>query len=90
MFSEAIAFNQNLSVWDVSSVRNMNGMFANITLSLANYDALLLGWSVQSLQPDAVFDGGDSQHSTFSQAARDTLINAFGWTVIDGGFALAP
>ena len=87
MFNVASTFNQNLSNWDVSSVTNMEGMFANITLSLANYDALLLGWSAQSLQNNVTFSGGDSQYSPSSQAARDTLTEAFGWTVTDGGLA---
>jgi len=81
------AFNQDIGVWDVSSVTIMNGMFWGARLSQANYDALLLGWSAQSLQNGVTFDGGNSQYSTSSQAARDTLTNAFGWTITDGGVA---
>jgi len=66
-------------------VTRMGNMFTNVTLSLSNYDALLLGWSAQSLQRDVTFDGGNSQYSFSSQAARDTLTDAFGWTVTDGG-----
>jgi len=66
-------------------VTGMSFMFNDITLSLANYDALLLGWSAQSLQNNVRFSGGNSQYSSSSQAARDTLTEAFGWTVIDGG-----
>jgi len=87
MFASASTFNQNLSVWNVSSVRGMSNMFTDVTLTLANYDALLLGWSTQSLQSNVTFDGGNSQYSSSSQAARDTLTEAFGWTVTDGGVA---
>jgi len=87
MFRDAIAFNQDLSSWDVSAVTDMFGMFGNATLSLANYDALLLGWSARSLQSNVIFSGGNSQYSSSSQAARDTLTEAFGWTVTDGGAA---
>jgi len=87
MFASASTFNQNLSVWNVSSVRGMSNMFTDVTLTLANYDALLLGWSAQSLQSNVTFDGGNSQYSASSQAARDTLTEAFGWTVTDGGVA---
>ena len=87
MFDGASAFNQNLSAWNVSSVREMDGMFTDVTLTLANYDALLLGWSAQSLQSNVTFSGGNSQYSSSSQAARDTLTEAFGWTVTDGGVA---
>ena len=87
MFSNARIFNQDLSNWDVSSVTNMSNMFNGVTLSQANYDALLSGWSAQSLQSNVRFHGGNSQYSPSSQAARDTLTEAFGWTVTDGGVA---
>jgi len=68
-------------------VTNMANMFNGVTLSLASYDALLLGWSARSLQSDVTFSAGNSQYSPSSQAARDTLTDAFGWTVTDGGLA---
>ena len=86
MFRDASAFNQNLGVWDVSAVTNMESMFANVTLSTSNYDALLTGWSAQSLQSNVSFDGGNSQYSFASQGARDTLTGSpFNWTITDGG-----
>jgi len=66
-------------------VLSMSGMFDNISLSPANYDALLLGWSARSLQRNVIFSGGNSQYSPSSQAVRDTLTEAFGWLVTDGG-----
>ncbi len=88
MFRDAVAFNQNLGSWNVVSVVEMDNMFTNIVLSTANYDALLSGWSVQSLQSDVTFDGGNSTYSSSSQAARDVLTAGFNWTVTDGGVAL--
>jgi len=64
-------------------------MFANVALSTSNYDALLTGWSVQSLQSNVSFDGGNSMYSSESQGARDTLAGAFNWTITDGGVAPA-
>jgi len=84
MFSGASNFNQNLSNWDVSAVTDM---FEGIALSVVNYDALLLGWSVQSLQNDVIFSGGNSTYSSSSQGARDTLTGTYNWTVTDGGVA---
>ncbi|HHB93225.1 MAG TPA: BspA family leucine-rich repeat surface protein [Thioploca sp.] len=43
MFNNASSFNQNLSNWNVSNVTNMGNMFDGVTLSTANYDALLIG-----------------------------------------------
>ena len=62
----------------------MSNMFDGITLSPANYDTLLLGWSAEGLQDNVTFDGGNSQYSDTSQDARDILKVGFGWTVTDG------
>ncbi|NRB39924.1 MAG: BspA family leucine-rich repeat surface protein [Pseudomonadales bacterium] len=85
LFVDALAFNQDISNWDVSSVNRMNSMFKSITLSTANYDAILTGWSGQSLQSDVVFDGGNSQYSSSAQAAKDVLTGTYNWTITDGG-----
>jgi len=85
MFEGASSFDQDLSAWNISSVRYMYDMFKDVSLSIANYDALLIGWSVQSLNSDVTFSAGDSQYSNASQSARDTLTNAFNWTLTDGG-----
>ena len=70
------------------AIRDMKDMFGNVTLSTEHYDALLLAWSMRSLQQDVSFSAGNSQYSASLQSARDTLTNAFNWTVIDGGIQL--
>jgi hypothetical protein len=65
----------------------MSLMFVSGALSVTNYDALLIGWSAQSLQSGVSFHAGNSQYSAAAQTARDTLINGFGWTITDGGLA---
>jgi surface protein len=89
MFRGATAFNQDLSQWNVSSVTSMSSMFYAATLSTANYDALLQGWSSQILQSGVSFHGGNSQYSSAAQSARDSLVNTYGWTVTDGGLQAA-
>ncbi len=92
MFHGASAFNRDISGWDVSNVMAMDSMFLSVTLSTANYDALLLGWSQLSLQASVNFHGGNSQYSHDAIAARAVLTTTFGWTITDGGpaFPAAP
>lgn len=88
MFSLAMAFNRNLASWAVQNVTNMDGIFYSITLSTANYDALLIAWSGKALRSSVLFYGGNSKYSAGSAAnARALMVSNFMWTIIDGGLA---
>ena len=84
MFNGATTFDQNLDNWDVSSVTNMSNMFLNGKLSIANYDATLIGWDALNLQPNVDFHAGTSQYCN-AAAQRTNMINNDGWTITDGG-----
>ena len=91
LFNSAVSFNQDIGSWNVSSVTNFDSMFAGATLSTANYDALLCGWSQLNLSNDEellgdgdLFDGGFSTYCNCSEA-RQYIIDTFGWTIGDGG-----
>ena len=89
MFSNATAFDQDLSGWDVSNVTTMSYMFEDATLSTANYDALLLGWSKLTLRRSVTpfpFHGGSSKYCLGAAAeARNKLTSMYNWNITDGG-----
>ena len=88
MFSIATTFNQDIGGWDVGNVTNMSGMFSNAGLSVANYDALLIGWSTietgeSALQNEVTFHGGNSMYCA-GTAGKMILTNTYEWTITDG------
>ena len=80
-------FNQDISRWNVSSVRDMSRMFDQSALSAANYDAILIGWSSLMPPPMNLNFGAEAINycSAAAAQARDTLINMFGWSIQDDG-----
>ncbi|MCK5450103.1 BspA family leucine-rich repeat surface protein, partial [Candidatus Pacearchaeota archaeon] len=93
MFENAIAFDQNLSSWNVSAVTDMTEMFNGATLSVLNYDSLLMGWAslTPNLQGSVPFHGGNSKYSIAANASRNgTLIGVHSWSITDGGLGGAP
>ena len=85
MFYQAVAFNQDIGGWNVSSVIFMSNMFFNVTLELDNYDSLLMGWANLSLQSGISFHAGFSKYSSAAIVARQHIIDTYGWTIIDAG-----
>jgi surface protein len=84
MLQLASSFDQDLGSWAISSSNNLNGMLFDVTLSTANYDSLLIGWSSQALPNNTNFLVGNSQYCT-GGTARQSIINDFGWNITDGG-----
>lgn len=95
MFLGATSFDQNLDGWKPILASSSSGFMQNITLSTANYDALLIAWSAAmeaeypggagyTLTPSWSF--GNSVHTTGGAAelAKNNLINTFNWTITDG------
>ncbi len=84
MFLSATSFDQDLSSWDISALTNLTNFLNGVTLSTANYDALLIGWEAQVEQLNVVFHAGSSVMTLggAAEAARDALV-ASGWTITD-------
>ncbi|HIO97845.1 MAG TPA: BspA family leucine-rich repeat surface protein [Leucothrix sp.] len=92
MFYKAESFNQDVSAWNVTSVKpsvtryyGMEGMFQGANLSSSNYDKLLISWSNQNVQRNIVLSAPSVKYSAVAVAARNKLVNNFGWIIRDAG-----
>lgn len=91
MLRNSDSFNESLASWDISNVTNFNNfMQGSDGLSIANYNATLIGWAAQTPQNNITISFGSSQYSYEAAAARQTLIDTYGWTITDGGQVAAP
>lgn len=87
LFTNAVNWNEDVSGWDVSNLINAVGAFDNTSFSQVNYDKLLISWAAQSVQSNVTFGASSTQYTAggAAEAARNTLINTYNWTIIDGG-----
>ena len=90
-FNQFNAYGQtdiSLANWTpVSMTTASSFMLNNNTMSVANYDATLISWAAQSLQSNVSINFGNTQYTLggAAEAARNTLINTYSWTITDGG-----
>ena len=74
MFSNAIAFDQNLGNWKPLELESAYSFLQGVKLSTANYDALLNGWAGNLLKSSVPFSGGNSNYCLGESVRNDTLI----------------
>ncbi len=86
MFYQATNFNQNIGNWNISNVTNMSNMLDNSGLNTANYDATLIGWAAQTVNPNINL-GATGLTYCAGEAARNTLTSApNNWTITGDNF----
>jgi surface protein len=98
MFNNAIAFNQDISSWDVSNIlpnsANPTHGCANFmsgktpaTWSQLNFDNLLCAWSLQIVNPAITIDFGTAQFSNATGLACENVLTSppNNWIVNSGG-----
>jgi surface protein len=85
MFADAAAFNQDLSSWDVSNVKDMFLMADGAGLSTVNYTSMLTAWSVLSVQNNVDLGVGEATYTITGLSGREALVDTYGWTISDGG-----
>jgi len=74
MFYQASAFNQSLPVWDINAATNMGHFLDNCGMSIANYDATLIGWNASGQNPVATSFGAANLKYCNGAGARSNLI----------------
>ena len=89
MFYGCTNLDEDFSGWDIRNVESATNMFySSNALSTANYDALLISWAAQTVQPNVAFHAGDATYTSggAAEAAHDVLTGAPNlWTITDGG-----
>lgn len=87
MFSENVVFNQDLSAWNIVNVTTFFNTFnANAgALSIANYDALLTGWSMLPLPNRNSFQFNQPNLKYCTAGAARSILQNKGWVFNDGG-----
>ncbi len=86
MFHGPVAFDQDISNWDISSLTDADEMFLDASLSDRNFSALLAGWGAADRvrQPDVLFGAGSSTYSgTDAEQGYERLVGD-GWVITDG------
>jgi len=86
MFINASAFNQNLGSWDVSSVTNISGIFSNSALSTTNYNNILNGWSLLTLEDNLENVSRGLVYSPAGLTAHDNITTNYNWQFIGDAF----
>jgi surface protein len=89
VFQNATSFDQDLSNWQIAQVTDFYSVMIGVTLSTANYDALLIAWDSQgamSYSGTVNFGGSKYTAGGAAEAARTSLISKWGG-IIDGGAA---
>ena len=90
--------NQSFAAWNVTALGTTNPTTAGLEfispdtsqtpkMSTANYDATLISWAGQAVQSGVTINFRAAQYTLggAAEAARNTLINTYGWSIVDGG-----
>ena len=86
MFRDCDLFDQSLAAWNIENVTNFTNFMQNASgLSTSNYDATLIAWQAGGHDNDISINFGGSQFTESAYAARFSLIEDDGWTIVDGG-----
>jgi hypothetical protein len=78
-------YNEDISGWDVSNITAFTLAFTGTAMSVANYDALLIAWSAQTVQSGVTFSISAQYTAGGAAATARAALVTKGWTIVDGG-----
>jgi len=89
MFANALAFQQNIGSWNISSVTNFTNFMTGktpATWPTTYFDNLLCGWSSQTVVPSLTIDFGTASYTTLTGGPCRTVLQAAPklWTINSG------
>jgi hypothetical protein len=92
MFYQATAFDQPIHTWNVAGVTLMQDILDRTSISITNYDNLLLSWSQQNVQTGVRFGSIGVKHSNTQNvnSAFDKLTNIKGWIINESTLPVDP
>ena len=89
MFFGATAFDQDISMWNISSLTDAANMFDGSGLTTPNYDALLQGWAAQApaIQSNVSLGAAGIQFTNATSLTAHNILTSppYSWTISDGG-----
>ena len=73
--------------WDISSLVSATVAFQTATINTTEYDQTLINWNAQAPDNSVGINFGNSRYTSggAAQAARQSLIDNYGWQITDGG-----
>jgi surface protein len=89
VFYKASSFDQNIGMWNVGKVTSMTQIFRETDVSYETYDAILLGWSEQTLMNNVNMSQGYGIYYCNSVDERAHIIDTYNWN-ITGDYQLCP
>jgi surface protein len=92
MFSNARAFNQNISGWNVGNVTDMTNMCSYTAMTIQNYSNLLINWATKDVKTGVSLGATGLKYTAAAAAARKKLTDPVtsggkAWKITDGGQA---
>ncbi len=86
MFQNAASFNQDLGSWQVGNVTDMTNMLNNSGLFTTNYDATLIDWASQVVQPNITLGASGLKYCNGDAARAILTTTPNNWTITGDSF----